>query len=347
VPDCDPDLGARATPVKGLFVRLVRIDPVANVDDYCVFQGLEDPSLDGDSRFYSFRRWGRTGTRGEVKIDGPSKRDKVDSMLSKFFKEKTGNARGTLKPGDGVKPGKYWVQQQATVDLKAVWEYHVSDGVDGKKTGWYPYLKDASEEVEDVFAQHEANKRESRTQTRVVVSGSGRFSYKVDLDAMTQINTSTNKVRQIRRRLGPKCLSGSRLLKSTKAKIAMKVAMKAMKTTGASKVSKVVTAMKVVHVMKAMKVMKVIRRPLKKVPERIPVFKGDRVKTRSGLKKEDLVKNKRGKVVSKLKSDAGKAHKWIKAVQQARNEKGYKGVKLFKRGTSFHDRATEIYVKSK
>merc|ERR1712039_515493 len=99
--------------------------------------------------------------------------------------------------------------------------------------------------------------------------------------------------------------------------------------------------------MKVMKAMKVTKKPAKKVPEKIRVFKGDKLKTKSGLKKEDLVKNKKGKVVSKRKSDAGKAHKWIQAVQQARTEKGYKGVKKFTRGTSFHDRAKEIYEKAK
>merc|ERR1719282_858910 len=53
-------------------------------------------------------------------------------------------------------------------------------------------------------------------------------------------------------------------------------------------------------------------------------FKGTRVKSSGGLKKADLIKNKRGKVVSKKQSQAAKARfaatcgKWLAAVTKAR-----------------------------
>merc|ERR1712048_1343935 len=103
-------------------------------------------------------------------------------------------------PGSEALEGKYWLQQQATPDLKASWEYYINDGVDGKKDGWYPYEPSASDDVEVLHAQHVANARESRTATRVVASG--YFSYRVDLKNMTQQNTRTGKVREIRRVLG-------------------------------------------------------------------------------------------------------------------------------------------------
>merc|ERR1712032_192109 len=72
------------------------------------------------------------------------------------------------------------------------------------------------------------------------------------------------------------------------------------------------------------------------------VFKGEKTKTKTGLKKDDLVKNQKGKIVSAKKSAGAKSSKWIKAVAKARAEKGYTGFKAVKRGTSFHDRASQI-----
>merc|ERR1719223_1878332 len=85
-----------------------------------------------------------------------------------------------------------------------------------------------------------------------------------------------------------------------------------------SKTMKVMKTMKVAKVMrrkKAMKAMKVGRRWL--------VLAGKRVKTSGGLKKEDLMKNKRGKVVSKKSHAQGKKafaaiKKWTTAVAKAK-----------------------------
>eukprot|EP00933_Yihiella_yeosuensis_P041610 TRINITY_DN35_c0_g1_i4.p1 TRINITY_DN35_c0_g1~~TRINITY_DN35_c0_g1_i4.p1 ORF type:complete len:119 (-),score=40.60 TRINITY_DN35_c0_g1_i4:305-661(-) len=94
--------------------------------------------------------------------------------------------------------------------------------------------------------------------------------------------------------------------------------------------------MKVMKAMKAMKAMK--RKAMKKSNiakgkrAKSSVFKGSKAKTSSGLTKDKLMKNKRGKVVSKkahaasLKSyrQNGLA-KWIAACQKARKELGIKG----------------------
>ena len=55
------------------------------------------------------------------------------------------------------------------------------------------------------------------------------------------------------------------------------------------------------------------------------VFEGRKMKTVGGLKKENLVKNKNGKIVSKKASAKGKASKWIKAVTKARASLKIKG----------------------
>merc|ERR1712087_792803 len=55
------------------------------------------------------------------------------------------------------------------------------------------------------------------------------------------------------------------------------------------------------------------------------VFAGRIMKSKGGLKKDALVKNKNGLVVSKKKSAAGKKSKWILAVSKARTALKVKG----------------------
>merc|ERR1739845_319685 len=92
-------------------------------------------------------------------------------------------------------------------------------------------------------------------------------------------------------------------------------------------------AMKVAKAMKAMKVMKKAKR-VSKIAKgksaRAVVFRGSKEKTASGLTKASLIKNKRGKIVSKKQNANGKKsyariQAWTKAVQQARKALGVKG----------------------
>merc|ERR1719494_1550037 len=83
---------------------------------------------------------------------------------------------------------------------------------------------------------------------------------------------------------------------------------------------------------KAMKVMKAMKAKNKVVSEKCLVFRGLKERTRGGLKKSDLIKNKRGKVVNKKASDRAKKSKngktiaaFGKAVAQARKALGIKG----------------------
>jgi len=236
-------------------------------------------------------------------------------------------------------PGKYWLQQQASPDLAAKWQYYVSDGVDGKRTGWYPYDDTASDEVEELYAQHMANTCESRTATRMV--SSGRFTYKVCLTKMMQMNTRTQKVRQIRRAVGDEATEVSangvtkeRAVKAKRVVMAMKSKVRTMK------------AKKVVMVMKSMKAMKIKRKCT--VGSKSQVLSGKRPKTKWGLKASDLVKNKAGKVVSKKKSALGKKQyekhlaKWASAFTKARHELGLTGFVAIKKGTAFYNKVKEL-----
>merc|ERR1712135_220092 len=78
--------------------------------------------------------------------------------------------------------------------------------------------------------------------------------------------------------------------------------------------------------LKAMKVSKIAKGKYAKSS----VFKGKKVKTSGGLKKTDLKKNKRGKVVSLKASTAGKKKfkqisAWVGACSKARKALGVKG----------------------
>merc|ERR1719253_786054 len=117
------------------------------------------------------------------------------------------------------------------------------------------------------------------------------------------------------------------------------VAMKAMK------------AMKATKAMKAMKAKRVSTLAKGKFA-RSMVLKGSKAKTSSGLTKAQLFKNKRGKVVSKKASSAGKRSfanikGWFTAVEQAKKALGVKGFVAINdktaQGKALYAKAKAIY----
>merc|ERR1711987_13335 len=93
--------------------------------------------------------------------------------------------------------------------------------------------------------------------------------------------------------------------------------------------------------MKAMKAMK--KKPVSAHLAKRHAFFGKIDKTKTGLKKTDLVQNKHGKVVSKKLSQRGKKSPWIAACNQARKELKIKGFAIIKKGTPLYKKAKEIY----
>merc|ERR1719191_1982751 len=96
--------------------------------------------------------------------------------------------------------------------------------------------------------------------------------------------------------------------------------------------------------MKAMAAMKAMRAMKKKAVSKIAkgkfaksvVFRGTKAKTYTGLTKGDLVKNKRGKIVTKKQMAAGKKNYanikgWTAACQKARTALGIKGFVAIKK----------------
>merc|ERR1711920_945703 len=104
---------------------------------------------------------------------------------------------------------------------------------------------------------------------------------------------------------------------------------------------KVMKAMKAMKAVKVMKVMKTSTIAKGKTTKR-DIWQGKKLKTKKGLKKEDLMKSKSGKIVSKKRSQKGKESKWSVATAKARAIKGYVGFKAIKKGGSFYEKAQEI-----
>merc|ERR1712182_137183 len=102
--------------------------------------------------------------------------------------------------------------------------------------------------------------------------------------------------------------------------------------------------------MKAMRAMK--KKAVSKIAKgklaKLVVFNGTKEKTKTGLKKSDLIKSKSGKIVSKKQSAAGKKayaniKSWTVAVQKARKELGVKGFVAVKKGSALYKKAKEFY----
>merc|ERR1712038_642183 len=88
---------------------------------------------------------------------------------------------------------------------------------------------------------------------------------------------------------------------------------------------------------------------------RAQVFRGTKAKVKTtGHTKKDLMRNKRGKIVSKVSHRAGlRTYKrnglanWNKALLNARNTLGHKGFVAVKKGTPLYDETMKIYLLSK
>ncbi|CAB9514117.1 polymerase 2 [Seminavis robusta] len=218
----DAALASRAQVHDTLHARLALVDPSINSDKYYVLQVLveEHPNKKAKSnskttktsasQYHVFTRWGRTGTGGQCKMAGPfCDLDDAESEFAKIFKSKTGVVWEKAVPGRQPLTGKYeYLATKKTStdssdddedDGDGTWFYYLQNDPDGKSDGWYQYDKKNSAEVEDLFGTYVASNKPARLSRRVVTSGSSGFQYRVDLNAMTQTNTSSGTTRPIAR----------------------------------------------------------------------------------------------------------------------------------------------------
>ena len=177
-----------------LEAQLSQIEVKSNTDKFYTLQVVHDTSSE---EYFCVAHWGRTGTKGDSKVDGPydSQADAVASFEAKF-KAKAGVAYSS-RTNYTPKAKKYaykHVNYCRAAEGRVMWQYWVDDFVDGKPPGWYDYFAEASEGVDAVYQEWESN---SWLDVRCIASGT--WTYKVDFNTMTQENTSTGKVRTIRR----------------------------------------------------------------------------------------------------------------------------------------------------
>lgn len=89
--------------------------------------------------------------------------------------------------------------------------------------------------------------------------------------------------------------------------------------------------------------------PITKKMAKVIAFRGGDTSGVTKLKKEDLVRNKGGKIVSKKMSEAAKKRyadsigKWSAAVKRAREDLGVEGFVAVKKGTAVYDKAMLYY----
>lgn len=161
-------------------------------------------------RCYVFQRWGRTGTGGVCRLQGPMEQAEVESHLYRVFKSKTGATWGSLSPGEKAMPGKYWPVLSSDADSGARWQFNTESFGAGSGSGtrscaargaggnWCSYDAEANHQMEELYAEHKANGKSSNPMaTRLVTSGT--FAYQVDFEALVQRNTASKTERRIRR----------------------------------------------------------------------------------------------------------------------------------------------------
>jgi predicted DNA-binding WGR domain protein len=169
----------------------------------------------GNITYLFFQHWGRTGSQGQVKTTEFSSVEDAKQKFASKFEEKTSQKWASAITGEFSQvSGRYnflledyssSAATQRTQERYGVkWQYDLKNDPRGKPDGWYDYDGDATVmdtatfNMEDYHTQWKNN---NFLNVRFVSSGDQGFTYKVDFTAMTQTNTSSQKVRPIRRYL--------------------------------------------------------------------------------------------------------------------------------------------------
>ena len=227
----DSGLAIRSRVHDTLEARLALVDVLTNTDKYYILQVLIDTHAKrqrgrgrgrrhghggsgsgsvsvGGTNYYVFRRWGRTGTAGQAKLEGPfSDEEEAQTIFRTIFQSKVGKDWSKAKLGTRRLNGKYeYLRTVASTSTSssssnsiATWSYYLERDPLGKPNGWYLYDPKNSEEGEQLYSEFVASNHANRLSTRFVHSESSGFTYKVDLSKMTQANTQSGTVRPIGR----------------------------------------------------------------------------------------------------------------------------------------------------
>lgn len=212
----------------GLHAKLVHVDPSTNSDKFYVLQVLVVPARESPrddvadaasstapARYYLLTRWGRTGTRGQSNLE----------EFAANGADATARFRGVYRAKTGVDWDADADDEVEDVDVDAVrydhvrrrgprpddatasWFYWLTYDPFGKPDGWYEYDEANKRETETLWREFDASVETAgaaaavsdRLSTRLVHSETSGYTYLVDLRNMTQRNTSSGKVRPVRR----------------------------------------------------------------------------------------------------------------------------------------------------
>merc|ERR1712216_66968 len=167
-------------------MKLTFIDPAINSDKFYDTRIL----VDAAGGYTLEKRWGRTGTAGEKKVEDNLTLDNAKSGFEKIVSEKKAKGYEEVVQDRGIAP-----RQSSTK-----WQYHLTNDKDGKPDGWYNYVGDVTVEdsaMSNMERYYEEWKSNPRLAVRFVQSG--HFTYKVSFSDMTQMNTTTSMQRPIQR----------------------------------------------------------------------------------------------------------------------------------------------------
>jgi len=202
----DPALASRVEVHEHLRARLANVDPSKNCDKYYILQVLVQSCTKQSSgdRYRVFTRWGRTGTSGQCQMVGAEDEDAALDIFAKIFESKTGLQWDCAVPGAAPLKDKYeYLKVRATeegdAEKNGEWYYHLTDDPMGKPDGWYNYDADNEVQMEEIFIEFDDSKQAGRLSKRFITSESSGYTYEVDLLKMIQKNTTSHKVRTIRR----------------------------------------------------------------------------------------------------------------------------------------------------
>jgi predicted DNA-binding WGR domain protein len=166
---------------------LALVDPAKNMDKYFILQLIQTD--DEDDTYLVYTRWGRTGTKGQALIQVFDDLEGATKSFLDKFREKAA-LEWDERNNEPTVGNKYrFVTQDFSQKLNAYggakWEYWVDDRIDGKTDGWYDYEDAASRQIEQLYYEHAGNPNLSERTLQ-----SGIYEYSVDMNTMTQTNTT-------------------------------------------------------------------------------------------------------------------------------------------------------------
>lgn len=208
--------------------QLALVDPLQNLDEYYIMQILVDGANNQNrqrpakrarratrnnnktnkTEYYLYTRWGRTGTCGQARMDGPyADENACEQEFENIFKLKTGIAWAQAIPGNPPRQGKFEYLATTTNinknnnndDDEGGWYYYLENDPLSKADGWYDYDDDNSKQAESLYQTYLASNKALRLSRRVITNDTSGFQYLVDLRAMTQTNVASGTCRPIGR----------------------------------------------------------------------------------------------------------------------------------------------------